>query len=140
MSTRTLARLILSSSKHCLHRNVTLPTIALRYYRECHFETEQIVTQSRRLVVFSVSKSLKLTQFDRFTSLFYFKKSNFAMGKRTRSTKNETLGFKYLLFGSAYIITISKKSGKCRHFSMRLLLRTQGKLVLANFRLKIRPV
>ena len=30
--------------------------------------------------------------------------------------------------------------GKCRHFSMRLLLRTQGKLVLANFRLKIRPV
>ena len=30
--------------------------------------------------------------------------------------------------------------GKCRHFSMRFLLRTQGKLVLANFRLKIRPV
>ena len=90
MSTRTLARLILRSSKHCLHRNVTLPTIALRYYRDSvtviltapsletydmsRTVTEQIVTHSRRLVGFSVPKSLKLNQFDRFTSLIDYKK------------------------------------------------------------------
>ena len=113
MSTRTLARLILRSSKHCLYRNVTLPTIALRYYRDSvtviltapsletydmsRTVTEQIVTHSRRLVEFSVPKSLKLTQFDRFTSLIDYKK-HLAMRKPTRRTKNETLGFKYLLF------------------------------------------
>ena len=42
--------------------------------------TEQIITQSRRLVELGVSKWLKLTH-----------------GKPTRSTKNEPLGFKYLL-------------------------------------------
>ena len=36
--------------------------------------TEQIVTQIRRLVAFSVSKSLKLTQFQLFTPLFDWKK------------------------------------------------------------------
>ena len=35
---------------------------------------EQIVTQSRRLVEFSVSKWLKLTQFHLFTPLFDWKK------------------------------------------------------------------
>ena len=55
--------------------------------RDCHFDgpslqtyvmsraiTEQIVTQSRRLVEFTVSKWLKLTQFHLFTPLFDSKK------------------------------------------------------------------
>ena len=68
--------------------NVTLSRIALRYYRDsvtvilrasslqtyimlrAVMITEQIVTQSRRLVEFSVSKWLKLTQFHLFTPLF----------------------------------------------------------------------
>ena len=37
--------------------------------------TEQIVTQSHRLVEFSVSKWLKLTQFHLFTPLFDWKKN-----------------------------------------------------------------
>ena len=66
--------------------NVTLSRIALRYYLDsvtviltaASLQTyvmsrvvmEQIVTQSRRLVEFSVSKWLKLTQFHLFTPLF----------------------------------------------------------------------
>ena len=86
--------------------NVTLSRIALRYYSDSvtviltasslqtyvmsRAVTERIVTQSRRLVGFSVSKWLKLTQFHLFTPLF-------ATGKPTVSTKNEPLGCKYLL-------------------------------------------
>ena len=77
--------------------NVTLSRVALRYYRDSmtviltatyvmsRVVTEQIVTQSRRLVGFSVSKWLKLTKCHLFTPLFG--KRNFAMGKPTRSTK-----------------------------------------------------
>ena len=66
--------------------------IALRYYRDSvtviltapSIQTyvmsgavrEQIVTQSRRLVEFSVSKWLKLTQFHLFTPLVDWKKES----------------------------------------------------------------
>ena len=86
MSTRILARLIFSSSKLTVGiENVTLLRIALRYYLDSvtailtapslqmyvmsRAVTEQIVTQSRRLVEFSVSEWLKLTQFHFFTPL-----------------------------------------------------------------------
>ena len=65
--------------------NVTLSRTALRYYHDSvtviltapslqtyvmsRAVTEQAVTQSRRLVEFSVSKLLKLTQFQLFTPL-----------------------------------------------------------------------
>ena len=91
MSTRILSRLILSSSKLTVGiENVTLSRIPLRYYLDSvtviltapslqmyvmsRAVTEQIVTQSRRLVEFSVSKWLKLTQFHLFTPLFGWKK------------------------------------------------------------------
>ena len=57
---------------------------------------EQIVTQSRRLVEFSVSKWLKLTQFHLFTPLFDWKKE-FCNGKTYKKYKKEHLGCKYLL-------------------------------------------
>ena len=80
-------RLIFSSSKLTVGiENITLSRIALRYYLDSvtviltapslqmyvmsRAVTEQIVTQSRRLVEFSVSKWLKLTQFHLFTPLF----------------------------------------------------------------------
>ena len=80
-------RLIFSSSKLTVGiENITLSRIALRYYLDSvtviltapslqmyvmsRAVTEQIVTQSRRLVEFSVSKSLKFTQFHLFTPLF----------------------------------------------------------------------
>ena len=79
--------MIFSSSKLTVGiENVTLSRIALRYYLDSvtvilttpslqmyvmsREVTEQIVTQSRRLVEFSVSKWLKLTQFHLFTPLF----------------------------------------------------------------------
>ena len=87
MSTKILARLTCSSSKLTVGiENVTLSRIPLRYYLDSvtvmltapslqmyvmsHVLTEQVVTQSRRLVGFSVSKWLKLTQFHLFTPLF----------------------------------------------------------------------
>ena len=87
MITRILARLIFSSSKLTVGiENVTLSRIALRYYLDSvtviltapslqmyvmsRAVTEQIVTQSRRLLEFSVAKWLKLTQFHLFTPLF----------------------------------------------------------------------
>ena len=87
MSTRIIARLIFSSSKLTVDiENVTLSRIPLRYYLDSvtvsltapslqmyvmsRAVTEQIVTQSRRLVEFSVSKWLKLTQFHLFTPPF----------------------------------------------------------------------
>ena len=111
MSTRILARLIFSSSKLTVGiENVTLSKIALCYYLDSvtviltalslqmyvmsRAVMEEIVTQGRQLVEFSVSMWLKLTQFNLFTTL---EKSNFAMGKPTRSMKNEPLGCKYLL-------------------------------------------
>ena len=80
-------RLIFSSSKLTVGiENITLSRIALRYYLDSvtviltapslqmyvmsRAVTEQIVTQSRRLLEFSVSKWLKLTQFHLFTPLF----------------------------------------------------------------------
>ena len=88
--------------------NVTLSRIALRYYRDSvtviltapslqtyvmsRAVTEQIVTQSRRLVGFSVSKWLKLTQFHLFTPLFDWKKK-FCKGENLQEVqKNESLG------------------------------------------------
>ena len=87
MSSRILARLIFSSSKLTVGiENVTLSRIALRYYLDSvtviltapshqmyvmsREVTEEMVTQSRQLVEFSVSKWLKLTQFHLFTPLF----------------------------------------------------------------------
>ena len=59
--------------------------------------TEQIVTQRRRLVEFSVSKWQKLSQFHLFTPLFDWKKE-FCNGKNLQEVqKNEPLGCKYLL-------------------------------------------
>ena len=97
--------------------NVTFSRITLRYYLDSvtiiltapsgpslqmyvmsREVTEQIITQSRWLVQFSVSKWLKLTQFHLFTPLFGCKKQ-LSNGKPTRSTKNEPLGCKYLLLG-----------------------------------------
>ena len=53
---------------------VTLTAASLQTYVMSRAVTEQIVTQSRRLVGFSVSKWLKLTQFHLFTPLFDWKK------------------------------------------------------------------
>ena len=52
--------------------------------------TEQIVTQSRRLVEFSVSKWLKLTQFHLFTPLFDCKKE-FCNGKTYKKYKKRAI-------------------------------------------------
>ena len=60
------------------------------------------------MVEFRGSKWLKkLTQFHLFTSLFDLK-SNFAMGKTTRSMKKEPLGLKYLLvcFSNLEVFTL----------------------------------
>ena len=93
------ARLIFSSSKYCRDWK----RIALHYYRDfdgsvtmSRAVTEQIVTQSRRLVEFSVSKWLKLTPSQLFTPLFDWKKE-FCNGKPTRRKKGEPLGCPYLL-------------------------------------------
>ena len=82
--------------------NVPLSRIGLRYYRDSvtviltasclqtyvmsRAVTEQIVTQSRRLVEFTVSKWLKLTQFHLFTPLFDWKKK-FCNGKTYKKYK-----------------------------------------------------
>ena len=66
--------------------------------------TENIVTQSRGLVEFSVLKWLKLTQFQLLTHSL-IEKRNFAMGKPTRSTKNEPLNIYFCAF----------RSWKCLH-------------------------
>ena len=52
--------------------------------------TEQIVTQSRRLVEFTVSKWLKLTQFHLFTPLFDWK-NKFCNGKTCKKYKKSRL-------------------------------------------------
>ena len=83
MSTRVLARLSFSSSKYCRHRKcysfmryyrdsetVILTAPSLQKYVMSRVVTEQTVTQSRWLVEFSVSKWLKLTQFQLFTPLY----------------------------------------------------------------------
>ena len=49
---------------------VILTAVSLQTYVMSRVVMEQIVTQSRRLVEFSVSKWLKLTQFHLFTPLF----------------------------------------------------------------------
>ena len=80
-------RLIFCSSKLTVGiENVTLSRIALRYYLDSvtvistapslqmyvmsRAVTDEIVTQGRQLVEFSVSKWLKLTQFHLFIPLF----------------------------------------------------------------------
>ena len=80
MSTRILVRLIFSSSKLTVGiENVTLSRIPLRYYLDSvtviltapslqmyvlsRAVTEQIVTQSRRLLEFSVLKVAKIDPF-----------------------------------------------------------------------------
>ena len=100
-------RLIFSSSKLTVGiENITLSRIALRYYLDsvtviltaASLQTyvmsrvvmEQIVTQSRRLVEFSVSKWLKLTQFHLFTPLFDWKKK-FCNGKTYKKYKKTSL-------------------------------------------------
>ena len=86
--------------------NVTLSRIALRYYRDSvtviltasslqtyvmsRAVTEQIVTQSCRLVEFTVWKWLKLTQFHLFTPLFDWKKK-FCNGKTYKKYKKTSL-------------------------------------------------
>ena len=71
--------------------------LALRYYHDSvtvilssvvmsREVTEQIVTQTRRLVEFSVSKWLKLTQFHLFIPLFDWKKK-FCNGKTYKKYK-----------------------------------------------------
>ena len=92
---------ILSGSKMALRYyrdsvTVILTAPSLQTYVMSRAVTEQIVTQSRRLVEFSVSKWLKLTQFHLFTPLFDWKKQ-LCNGKTTKNTKNEPLGCKYLL-------------------------------------------
>ena len=102
-----LARLIFLLLQNTVGiENVTLSRIALRYYRDSvtviltapslqtdvmsRAVTEQIVTQSRRLVEFSVSKWLKLTQFHLFTPLFDWKKK-FCNGKTYKKYKKTSL-------------------------------------------------
>ena len=87
MSTRILARLILFLLQNTLGiENVTLSRTTLHYYRDSvtviltapslqtyvmsRVVMEQIVTQSRQLVEFIVSKWLKFAQFHLFTPLF----------------------------------------------------------------------
>ena len=89
-----------------LKRCIGLGYPALRYKRDCmtviftapslqkyvmsRAVTEQIVTQSHRLVEFSVSKWLKLTQFHLFTPLFDWKKK-FCNGKTYKKYKKTSL-------------------------------------------------
>ena len=68
---------------------VILAAACLQTYVMSRAVTEQTVTQSRRLVEFSVSKWLKFTQFHLFTPSLIGKR-NFTMGKPTRSTKKKT--------------------------------------------------
>ena len=109
MSTRTLAVLISSSSKHCLHRNVTLPLMALCYYRD----SVTIILTASSLETYVMSRAVtedwlsrivtgwwpgfKNAKIDPVWPFYLALLSNFAMGKPTRSTKNEPLVFKYLL-------------------------------------------
>ena len=65
---------------------VILTAASLQTYVMSRVVMEQIVTQSRRLVEFSVSKWLKLTQFHLFTPLFDWKKE-FCNGKTYKKYK-----------------------------------------------------
>ena len=74
-----------------------------------HAVTEQIVTQGRRLVEFSVSKWLKLTQFHLFTRLFGWKKE-FCIEKTYKKYKKRAFRLKISTFvrfeiGSVCIFT-----------------------------------
>ena len=88
---------------------VILTALSLQTYVMSRATTEQIVTQSRRLVGFSVSKWLKLTQFHLFTPLFDSKKE-LCNGKTYK--KYENRAFRLLIsafvrfeIGSVYTIT-----------------------------------
>ena len=114
MSTRILARLIFSSSKLTVGiENVTLSRIPLRYYLDsvtvilaapslqmyvmsCAV-TEQIVIAELPAGRVQCFKVAKIDPVSPFYPTIWMKKSNFAMGKPIRSTKNELLGCKYLL-------------------------------------------
>ena len=64
----TLSRFALRYSRDSVTAILTAPS--LQTYVTSRAVTEQVVTQSRRLVEFTVSKWLKLTQFHLFTPLF----------------------------------------------------------------------
>ena len=75
---------------------VILTAQSLQTYVMSRAVTEQIVTQSRRPVVFSVSKWLKLTQFQLFTPL-WLKKGILQWEYLQEEKKVEPLGCPYLL-------------------------------------------
>ena len=125
MSTRILAPLIFFSSKYCRYWYVPLSRIALRYYRDSvtviltasclqtyvmsRAVAEQIVTQSCRLVEFTVWKWLTLTQFHLFTPLFDWKKQ-LCNGKTYKKYEKRAFRLQISTFvrfeiGSVYTIT-----------------------------------
>ena len=127
MSTRILARLTFFFFKilSVLNENVPLSWIALCYYRDSvtviltasclqtyvmsRAVTEQIVTQSYRLVEFIVWKWLKLTQFHLFTPLFDWKKQ-LCNGKTYKKYEKRAFRLQISTFvrfeiGSVYTIT-----------------------------------
>ena len=82
---------------------------SLQTYVVSRAVTEQIVTQGRWLVEFSVSKWLKLTQFHLFTPLFDWKKE-FCIEKTCKKYKKRAFRLKISTFvrfdiGSVYTIT-----------------------------------
>ena len=83
---------------------VILAAPCLQTYVMSRAVTEQTVTQSRRLVEFSVSKWLKFTQFHLFTPSLIGKR-NFTMGKPTRSTKKKP-AFTFVRFEIESVYTI----------------------------------
>ena len=99
-----------SSSKYCRHRKhySSKNCVALLpWFRECHFDQLRLFKRtlchvqsrnrlSRRLVEFSVSKWLKLTQFVLFAPLFDWKKQ-LSNCKTYKKYENEPLGNKQLL-------------------------------------------
>ena len=103
MSTRTLAPLISSSSKHCLHRNVTLPRVALCFNRDYHsdcfasWNVRYVTCSHRRDCHPKSSAGGRVSKWLKCLPFYLVLVSNFAMGKPTRSTKNEPWVFKYLL-------------------------------------------
>ena len=123
MSTRILARLIFPSSKYCRASKMSLfqelrcvTTVILtapshQTYVMSRAVTEQIVLQSHRLVEFSVSKWLRLTQFQLFTPLFDWRKQ-LCNGKTYRKYEKQALRLSistYVCFeiGSVYTIIAS---------------------------------
>ena len=109
MSTRILKRLIFFFFEILSASWLSVPS--LQPYVMSRAVREQIVTQSHRLVEFSVSKWLKLTQFYLFTPLFDWKKQ-LCNGKTCRKYEKRALRLQISTFerfeiGSVYTITAS---------------------------------